>query len=870
MTGERARLPLALTLGGTVLGTLALYGTLGHAPWVNFRVHTTLEVAGAAIAVIVGAFLLFRGPGREEPAHHLWPSLALICMGILDLLHAVVQYGPAFYWSRTVASLAGGLLFLGAWLPDRFVKPSLVRVSPPLVAVMSLAGGAFFVLRPNALPPMIVGGAYVLPAKLLNLVGGVVFLGATASFWRRYRESQRDEDYLFTLHCLAFGLAGVLFAMSAVWDSMWWFFHVVRLVAYVLVITFVFQRQEQVVRAVESRLELAVQHARVGFYDWDVPRNRLVLSERMKSDWGLAADTNVETLQGAIDRIHPEDRDRVATLLDRAIAERTAYAADYRVVRPDGTVAWVDVAGSVTYDERGKPVRMFGTSLDITSRRQAEDILRLEHDKFAAVVQNTQVGVGLADTQGRTLLLNPAGLAIHGFSSEEEMFDHLPRYVGDFELAFPDGRTMPLEEWPLSRALRGEYVRNYDVRLRRKSTDATKILTYSVAPVVAKAGEPLFFVFSIEDISQRKQAQAELQRTTDILSAVMVSSSDIIYVKDRASRMRYCNPMTLKLAGATEAELYGKNDVEFLGPGNGGEEILATDERIMTSGVGETVEEWVTWSDGSRRLYMSRKEPHRDDRGEIVGLIGISRDITELKRAQEGLEEAVRARDNFVSIASHELNTPLTSLRLQLEMMTRSIRRGTVDPARMDRLASVADRQIERLARLVADMLDVARINSGRLAMQRAPTRLVPILEEAADRFRELASQSGTSIRVDCEGCDVTGDWDAFRLEQVVVNLLSNAVKYGEGKPIDVVARREDDRVVLRVTDRGIGIAPEHVARIFQRFERAVGHGISGLGLGLYIVRNIVEAHGGTVHVTSVPGEGSTFTVELPVTGRGD
>lgn len=263
-------------------------------------------------------------------------------------------------------------------------------------------------------------------------------------------------------------------------------------------------------------------------------------------------------------------------------------------------------------------------------------------------------------------------------------------------------------------------------------------------------------------------------------------------------------------------------------------------------------------------LVDSQQVPALD--GEPARVVLCLRDITALKRAQGELHESIQARDNFVSIASHELKTPVTSLRLQHEMLARSFRRTqTVDPKRMEKLLSVSERQMERLMRLVEDMLDIARINGGKLELHRTSVTLETLLEEMVERFREMGALSGGPIRLDTEAAGVVGEWDAFRLEQVFVNLLSNAVKYGEGKPVEISARHEGAHAVVRFIDHGIGIAPEHCGRIFERFERAVGHGISGLGLGLFIARNIIEAHGGTIEVASAPSTGSTFTVRLPM-----
>jgi signal transduction histidine kinase len=229
-------------------------------------------------------------------------------------------------------------------------------------------------------------------------------------------------------------------------------------------------------------------------------------------------------------------------------------------------------------------------------------------------------------------------------------------------------------------------------------------------------------------------------------------------------------------------------------------------------------------------------------------------------------EEAVRARDEFLAVASHELKTPLTPLRLSIQAVQRLVARGELagDPARhLHAALGRADGQIRRLVRLVDYLLDVSRITTRRLRLQLEPTDLSAAVVEVLDRHRAELSQAGCTVSL-ATAQGAVGRWDRLRIEQVVTNLLTNAMKYAPG-PIDVAVDAEADRTRLVVRDRGPGIAREDQERIFLPFERAVSYlRASGFGLGLFIVRQIVDAHGGTVHLESAPGQGSTFTVELP------
>ncbi len=377
-------------------------------------------------------------------------------------------------------------------------------------------------------------------------------------------------------------------------------------------------------------------------------------------------------------------------------------------------------------------------------RTSALHELRVERDKLRAVIENVDAGIGLIDAQGNTLSMNAAGLAIHGFGSEAEMFSMLGHYVQEFELRYPDGRVMPFEEWPSPRALRGEKVKGYDVRLCRRSTGSERYVRYSVIPVLARG----------------------------------------------------------------KAELY-----------------------VVTMA-----------------------------------------DLTEGKRTEKVLADAISARDEFLSVASHELRTPLTSLKLQAQTRLRILMQGgklakeSLSPEKLKGMFMRDDQQINRLARLIDDMLDISKIGRGKLKLSLEEFDLAELVREVCEHYRPQFDAAGSAFELTL-GTSVVGRWDRHRIEQLVANLLTNAVKYGAGQPVAVSLRRAGgDRVELSVKDQGIGIARENQERIFQRYERAVASTeISGLGLGLYIAKEIVELHGGGIHLESELGRGARFVVDLPL-----
>ncbi|WP_224364278.1 ATP-binding protein [Hyalangium versicolor] len=229
--------------------------------------------------------------------------------------------------------------------------------------------------------------------------------------------------------------------------------------------------------------------------------------------------------------------------------------------------------------------------------------------------------------------------------------------------------------------------------------------------------------------------------------------------------------------------------------------------------------------------------------------------------------EAVRLRDEFLAVASHELKTPLTPLNLRLQTLQRELERNgsMVDASRMREHVSVLQRQCKRLSTLAESLLDVSRLEAGRLELDLEYVDLTALVREVVSRFAGQSVRTNTPLEVQAVA-PVVGHWDRIRLEQVVSSLVSNALKYGAGRPVHVLVEHAHAGARLTVRDEGIGISREHLPRIFDRFERAVSaEHFGGLGLGLYLTRNLVEAFGGTIRASSEPGQGSTFEVDLPL-----
>jgi PAS domain S-box-containing protein len=277
----------------------------------------------------------------------------------------------------------------------------------------------------------------------------------------------------------------------------------------------------------------------------------------------------------------------------------------------------------------------------------------------------------------------------------------------------------------------------------------------------------------------------------------------------------------------------------------------------------------VATASGDQRVLLASHLPVPGADGQVVAVRTVVEDVTvetRLREAETALRQALRARDVFLSVASHELRTPLQSLQLVVDGLIRTAEHASL----ADHVARKLDlmrSQVQRLRLVIDNLLTVSRMSSGGLSLAPDEIDLGRVVEEVASRLAPVAARAGVSLRIDLDP-DLEGHWDPVRLEEIVANLLSNAIKFGRGAPVDVTAEDRGAEVRLSVRDRGIGIAGDDVERIFDRFERAAAEqSYGGIGMGLWIVRQLVMAHGGAIEVDSTPGAGATFTVTLPRSG---
>lgn len=377
---------------------------------------------------------------------------------------------------------------------------------------------------------------------------------------------------------------------------------------------------------------------------------------------------------------------------------------------------------------------------------------------------------------------------------------------------------------------------------------------------------------TMRDITARKASQRSLEESEARFRNMADHAPVMLWVTDVTGRCLYLSRSWYEFTGQTEEEGLGFGWLKAVHPDDAehaGAVFLAANAEHRPFRLDYRLRR----EDGEYRWAIDSASPRFGPAGDFLGYIGSVIDISERKQVEQererllvAMDEAIRLRDEFLAVASHELKTPLTPLHLKLQTLARAVEegRGAELLERLPADLAVMLRQVKRLSTLVGELLDVTLISGGQLRLELAPVDLGALVHEVAARFESEAQRTGTPIHAELDE-GVVGQWDRELLEQAVSSLLSNALKYGEGHPIHLRAGKTAEHVWFSVRDEGIGIPPEAMDRIFEKFERAVStRHYGGLGLGLYVARQNILALGGTIDARSTPGQGSTFTVRLP------
>jgi PAS domain S-box-containing protein len=376
-------------------------------------------------------------------------------------------------------------------------------------------------------------------------------------------------------------------------------------------------------------------------------------------------------------------------------------------------------------------------------------------------------------------------------------------------------------------------------------------------------------VWSFRDITQQIRAEEELRQQREWFEVTLSSIGDAVITTDTEGKVTFLNPMAEMMTGWKTAEASGRRlekvfniiNEETRKPAINPVDIVLRDGIV----VGLANHTALIAKDGTERSIEDSAAPIRDTTGTISGAVMVFHDVTQRRRAEKALKEADQKKDHFLAILAHELRNPLVPIRNGLQILNLA---GN-DPTIAENARSIMDQALNQMVRLVDDLLDVSRITTGKLKLRKERVELAAVVQSAVETTRPLIDEQGHQLTVRLPPTSILLDADPTRLAQVFSNLLNNAAKYSErGGHITLSAEPEGNEVIVRVTDRGIGISPDHLPRIFHLFaqvETASDRSQGGLGIGLSLVRGLVEMHGGTIEANSEgPGRGSELIVRLP------
>jgi len=522
---------------------------------------------------------------------------------------------------------------------------------------------------------------------------------------------------------------------------------------------------------------------------------------------------------------------------------------------------------------------------ELTSRNvellAAYEKLARGEDRFRMMVESVKdYAIYMLDPSGVVTSWNEGARRLKGYEAAEILNHHYSRFFTPEDIA---GRLPELE---LETARVDGRFEAEGWRLRKDGSRfwASVVLTR----MNDSTGKLIGFAKVTRDLTERRRAELELERSERRARLMISGVKDYaIFMLDPSGNVATWNEGARQLKGYTEEEIVGKYFSIFFPAEDKAAGRCERELELATRNGRAEDEGWRLRKDGSRfwaNVVITRVD---DPQGGILGFTKVTRDLTERKRADEALrdaneqlesrvrertrelEQALRTRDEFLSIASHELRTPLTGLKLQLQLGRRSLQSKGGDP----RWVEAFDKSLKQsmtLEDLIEDLLDVSRVQTGRLDLELTDVNVSALVDDVAQRMMPQLQLAKIPLTLELDR-SLSARWDKRRMTQVLTNLVSNAVKYAPGAPLTMKASRDGALAVIEVVDQGPGIARGKQDLIFDRFERAgASPNAGGLGLGLFIARRIVEVHGGRIEVDSDLGRGARFVVRMPLTVRGD
>lgn len=612
-----------------------------------------------------------------------------------------------------------------------------------------------------------------------------------------------------------------------------------------------------------ARLKRMLDGSSDGYWEWDVLAEEVFISPRGCEIIGLPPDTPVHHMQRVRALMHPEDRERILQTIEPVLSGRSGtdhYVIEYRYVRPDGESVWVH--GHTTVTDRGpdgQATMVCGILSDISQRKQGDQALEESEARFRALADAMPHLVWTAQPDGTVDYYNARYREFAGIGQAREGAWEWAPVVHEEDL------EATVAAW--QRAVSTGTPYQCEHRVRRADGSYRWYLSLGV-PARDEQGRIVKWYGSATDLQAQKAAEAALRASEKRLRlALGVSGLGVFEWNLRTQTGLWKNARIVEIFGLTPDAPFLTLDAFF------NQYLLPEDRPVLETALANarhsrqllyaTVR--IRRGDGMLRWVELAGQFQPDSAGEPVVLLGVLGDITERKETEDTLRENDRRKDEFLATLAHELRNPLSPIRNALQVL----RMKTPEDETVRWGQDVIDRQVSHLTRLIDDLLDVSRITRNRIELRKERIALAEVVRSAVESSQPLIDREGHHLEIQLPAAPLYVEGDFVRLTQVVLNLINNAAKYTPPHgQIRVSAEREGSQIVLSVADNGIGLTADDLAHIFDMFYQAEAgrnRAQSGLGIGLTLVRQLVEKHGGQICAQSPgPGLGSCFRITLP------
>jgi PAS domain S-box-containing protein len=555
-------------------------------------------------------------------------------------------------------------------------------------------------------------------------------------------------------------------------------------------------------------------------------------------------------------RIHPDDYERITNGLATWLRSAQPWEQEFRIRDKDGNYRTLLSRGIPLRDDKGRVTCWVGINLDLTERKRTEVALRVKEEEVQLVTETTPLVLTRCSRDLRYMFANRAAAAFFNLTPQQMIGKSIVEIMGEDAFA--------LIKPYVDRVLQGEQV-EYEVQIPYPGVGLRWVRVHYM-PDRDRHGEVAGWVASITDITERKQAETALRESEAQFHQLADAMPQIVWTAQPDGFIDYYNERWYEYTGFPRDE-FGQSSWEPILHPDDVQRCVDTYFGCIKAEQPYQIEyRFKDRRSGGYRWFLGRAMPVRDEQGRVVRWFGTCTDIDDTKRAEETLKEADRRKDEFLATLAHELRNPLAPVRTAIQILQL---KGPPLPE-LQWAHDVIDRQMQQMARLIDDLMDVSRITRNNVELRKERVELARVLQGAVETSRPLIDGAGHELSVTLPPEPVYLDADSTRLAQVFSNLLNNAAKYSErAGRIFLTAERQGSDAVVSVRDQGIGIPQEmlpHIFELFTQVDRSPERTQGGLGIGLTLVKRLVEMHGGSVAAFSKGvGRGSEFVVRLPI-----